>query len=154
MDFGCPHRIVTPAGTITFNQDLGGSLAGVTLRLTGITGAEFAQSRATVDPNAGLPGGRLMGGLADAKYPTISGLIEAPTKEKRTSADILLASYLDSIRSGVGGTWYWTRYGQSEQYVEPVYVFGDGYVPGSETGATERSFNLGLLVTDPQIYTS
>lgn len=149
MDAGCPARMVTPYGTLTFNQDLAG---GGRLQLTLIDGLDGADSRVEVTSLPGVDRALVHGGFDDALYARLEGEIQAPTKEKRTELQELIKAHLRSIRRA-NAQFFFTQYGQPEQRVDELRKFGRGATFGPEPGVQLRTFAIALVTGDPTIYT-
>jgi len=151
MDYGCPHEIETPFGTITFNETISsGDLTGCRIQLTGIKGV-VPSARADITNMPSADGVNKQGDKWSALYPILTGEIRAPNKEARTATRRYIDTCLKSLKSTTG-TWTFTEYGQDEEYYEQVCLFGDFFDPNNETGEAKATFTISLLVKDPTRY--
>jgi hypothetical protein len=160
MDASSYHQIVPPLGNILFNEvlelaDVGDfpGAVGARIHLSGITGADFANNRATVDPNPALRGSRQQGGIADALFPTLTGEIRAPSRGVRTQAKKMMQAYLETMRA-TPGVWHFREWDEvDEHYFAEAYVFGEGVNFEPKTGVAKQPFTIALFVPDPTVYT-
>ena len=144
MQYGVVHTLVTPAGTLTFNQTSGDRLV-----LSGISGADGAAIRPVVEPLAQRDGAIVGNAYLGALYPVLEGQIVSSSATGRNTLEDQLRGHLSSILRA-DGTWQWTPAGGSARQ-RTVRLFQPPML-GNEPGVTLRSFQFGLICADPLAY--
>lgn len=150
MEAGCPHSILTPSGTLTFNAPSGNRLL-----LQSVGGADGATVRRDVSSLSGRDGGLVPDGYGDVLYPAFTGILVAETGvgpqflDQRETMRGQIRAYLYSIQRA-DGTWFWTPTGQTQRQrtvrlsTPPEIVQADRI----------DNFTFSLAAADPLAYSS
>lgn len=143
-EIGVLHELVTPLGTLSFNQ---WALSDY-MRLTAVDGMDLAVLAREVHELAGRDGaGPLPAAFRQALYPAFAGDIVAATRTtKRQKADDLRA-YLASI-TNTDGTLRWTPSGTTQR--QRTVRLHDGPTIGQ--GQRKDPFQFTLVAADPLAY--
>lgn len=140
MEFGIPVELVTPAGTLTFND----FASAYHYRLS-----EFALGkpmRKPVDPRPQASGALVFPGRRGGAYPVLEGLLRHDTLARRaTMIDDVKA--LPAALEDADGTLRWTPTGKAQRQMT-VQLLEDVIV----RGGLFKEFHLALVASDPTTY--
>ena len=145
MQYSAPATLITPSGTVLFNQTYGN---GDFFFVTSIDGLDGEPSRAPVDEKAQTDGGILHDFYAGARHITVVGLVLPGngTVAQRNVMERTLRLACRSLKlNGDEGTWEWLPDGDSTRSlvvkcdVQPTFP-GDGVV---------KQLIFGLVAADP-----
>ena len=158
MEIGVAQRLITPAGTITFNGSGDGYF------ITEISGMDGSSIRNPIQSRPQTHGVLVHRFLRGAKYITVTGLVIASTPASRVSLISALINALGSIlpdgTSATEGQYVWDPPGVSSRYhTVHLYETPDVVGPGSSAGgspegiAGPKTFTFSLISDRPHAWT-
>ena len=139
MEVSSPATLVTPGGTITFNND------GDLYIFTRLDGFDDAELRVTIDNKSRQDGAVVHSVYAAAMHGTCEGWVLTGDPATRNDAEDALAIALRSIRAA-DGTFTVTPTGQGSK---SLTVRQDGAFQTAIVNGTLHSFQFGLVAADP-----
>lgn len=144
-ELGIPYEIVTPKGTLTFNE----FTLNDYFRLESVRGMDAASVRALVQPLAQADGARVGDAYRGALTPVFAGVIPYSTETLRRQNKDKLSSWLQSILRA-DGTLKWTPTGTTQRQ-RTCRLFDGPDLPG-DAGQILYAFQFTLICQDPLAY--
>ena len=148
-EWNCPHELVTPAGTITFNAPSGDTYIHYPSLCDGLDGVPI---RSSSDPAPLTDGANLHTWFRGARPITLGGVLRVRSvsaddeiAEVRTDLEEALGAALESIVNTFGA-YRWTPTGKSQR---SAAVRHDSAFRVS--GAWQKTYVFGLLAPSPAV---